>query len=98
MTEYINEKGQILKVSSGISSGEHWMTYRVKNSGSLQRVKSKFLPMRATKQEAQEDLDRYAEERGLPLIEEAIPVEPVEGGHDKDCICHLCLPGNTLEG
>lgn len=68
MAEYIDEKGCLVKVSSGISGGKAWMSCRVKPSGSLQRVKSKKLPERDTEKEAQEDLDRYAGERGWPLV------------------------------
>lgn len=48
MLEYLDDMGKTVKVSSGISGG------------SLQRVKSKLLPERDTKEEAQKDLDRYA--------------------------------------
>lgn len=73
--EYIDDMGKLVKVSSGISGGKVWMTCRVKKSGALQRIKSKLLPERNTQAEAEEDLDRYAEKMGWPLIEEAIPVE-----------------------
>lgn len=73
MREYIDEEAHIVKVSDGISGGKFWMTCRVKPSGALQRVKSKFLPVRIKREEAQADLDVYAEERGWPLIEEGIP-------------------------
>ena len=59
-TEYLDHNGQRIKVSSGISGGKYWITCRVKKSGSLQRVKSKFLPERLTREDAQDDLDRYA--------------------------------------
>lgn len=58
MTEYVDDKGSVVMVSQGI--GEAWMTCRVKKSGSLQRVKSKFLPERESEEEAQRDLDTYA--------------------------------------
>ena len=68
MREYIDEEANIVKVSDGISGGKFWMTCRVKPSGALQRVKSKFLPIRNKREEAQADLDVYAEERGWTLI------------------------------
>ncbi len=70
MTKYIDGNGQILKVSSGISNGETWMTCRVKPSGSLRRVKSKFLPLRGTKEEAQRDLDVHAATYGFKKLSE----------------------------
>ena len=62
MTQYIDDMGKTVKVSSGISHSPHlsWMSFRVKNSVSLQRVKSKHLPIRDTKEEAQVDLNKYA--------------------------------------
>lgn len=72
MAEYIDDNGCVVKVSSGISGGKAWMSCRVKPSGSLQRVKSKRLSERETKEEAQEDLDRYAEDRGWLFAEEGI--------------------------
>lgn len=62
MTEYIDHMGKIVMVSQGI--GELWFTCRVKKSGSLQRIKSKFLPERDTEEEAQLDLDKYALMKG----------------------------------
>ena len=59
-TEYLDHNGRRIKVSCGISGGKNWMTCRVKKSGSLQRMKSKFLPERLTREEAQDDLDSYA--------------------------------------
>ena len=62
MAEYIDDMGKTVMVSQGI--GELWMTCRIKTSGSLQRVKSKFLPERDTEEEAQSDLDQYAKTMG----------------------------------
>lgn len=72
MREYVDDTAHIVKVSAGISGGKFWMACRVKPSGALQRVKSKFLPVRNKREEAQADLDRYAEERGWPLIAEGV--------------------------
>ena len=60
MVQYIDDMGKVIKVSSGISSGKCWMAFRVKKSGALQRIKSKKLPERKTREEAQKDLDVYA--------------------------------------
>lgn len=50
-------------VSTGISGGNpanrKWATYERKPNGSLRRVKSKYLPLRATKEEAEEDLAEW---------------------------------------
>ena len=64
MTEYIDDMGRTVLVSSGISGGKWWMACRVKKSGALQRIKSKKLPERETREEAQADLDAYAAQMG----------------------------------
>lgn len=38
-------------------------------NGTTRRVKSKWLPLRETREEAQGDLDRYAEGRGLSEVQ-----------------------------
>ena len=60
MTNYIDDMGKLVVVSSGISDGKAFMACRVKKSGALQRIKSKFLPIRNKRREAQADLDAYA--------------------------------------
>lgn len=60
--------GRVLYVSPALTNGTTWMTVYSKENGSLKRVKSKWLPLRVTRGEAQADLDRYAEERGIPAI------------------------------
>lgn len=72
MAEYIDDKGRLVVVSSGIGDGNYYMACRRKKSGALQRVKSKFLPIRRKRREAQEDLDRYAEEHGWPVVEDVV--------------------------
>lgn len=64
---YSDFQGRVLYVSPGLTNGSTWMTVYAKPNGSLKRVKSKWLPLRETREEAQADLDRYAEERGLPV-------------------------------
>lgn len=73
-TQYRHSQGWILFVSSGISDGEDWMTVYVKpgkdgryRSGS-HRLKSPALPLRGTREDAQADLDRYAEKKGFVRI------------------------------
>jgi len=50
-------------VSDGISNGLTWGTYRRKRNGSLQRVVTRALPLRLTKQEAERDLAAWLEKR-----------------------------------
>lgn len=64
MANYIDDMGKLVVVSSGISDGNAFMACRVKKSGALQRIKSKFLPIRDKRKEAQEDLDAYAAQMG----------------------------------
>lgn len=58
--KYKDQEGIELFISSGISKGDAWGTFYKKPSGTLKRVKSKYLPMCLFKQDAQADLDRYA--------------------------------------
>jgi ParB/RepB/Spo0J family partition protein len=62
-----SEVGRALFVSDGISQGKSWATYWRKASGSLARLRSPNLPERVTREEAQDDLDTWAEARGLEL-------------------------------
>ncbi len=50
-------------VSDGISNGATWATYRRRRNGSLQRVKSPHLPLRATREQAEHDLAVYLAEQ-----------------------------------
>jgi len=61
--------GRVLYVSPSLTNGTTWMTVYSKENGSLKRVKSKWLPLRVTRGEAQADLDRYAEERGMREVQ-----------------------------
>lgn len=45
-----------LFISDGISDGKLWGTFERKPNGRLRRIKSKFLPMRPTREEAKADL------------------------------------------
>ena len=65
---YSDFQGRVLYISPALTNGSTWMTVYSKENGSLRRVKSKWLPLRETREQAQEDLDRYAEERGLPAV------------------------------
>lgn len=48
-----------LFISDGISDGKQWGTFERKPNGSLRRIKSKYLPMRPTKEKAKADLAAY---------------------------------------
>ncbi len=63
--------GRILFVHDGISSGRHWYTFYRKRSGSLKRFLPKkiLLPGRATKAEAEKDLEFYAVQNNLIKVE-----------------------------
>ena len=59
--QYYDENGALIFASCGISNCSKWMTVRQKTTRSgTHRVKSKNLPIRATRDEAQADLDAYA--------------------------------------
>lgn len=57
--KYVDDKGNIAKVSKGISDSD-WMSCRIKKTGSLERIKSKHLPLQSTEREALQDLTLYA--------------------------------------
>lgn len=69
MTKYKDYDGSIVFVSPGISSGTVWMSVKLKpGKNGTRRVKSKFLPLRESKDLAQIDLDRWANERKLEVV------------------------------
>jgi len=69
MKVYIGKSLAIYKVSDGISNGTWWMTVIIAPFATSQkRVVSKNLPLRNSKEEAQADLDAYAERNGLVAI------------------------------
>lgn len=57
MTEYL--------ISDGMSMGTVWMTCVRRPSGSLRRIKSKYLPLRESKDEAEQDLLFWLWERAF---------------------------------
>ena len=64
---YRDFQDRVLFVSTG---GSVWFTaYQKPGSQGTHRIKSKFLPLRDTRELAQADLDRYAEQR---CMEEAL--------------------------
>ena len=66
---YEDDKGNILRVSSGISQGDSWMTVRsALHSIGSHLVKSKALPVRDDRGKAQEDLDAWAKVKNLREI------------------------------
>ncbi|TEB13390.1 ParB/RepB/Spo0J family partition protein [Pelotomaculum propionicicum] len=61
---YIDESGKEVFASDGIG-GETFGTFWRSPSGGLHRVKSPAMPMVATREEAQKNLDAWAEKKGL---------------------------------
>ncbi len=51
-------------VSQGIGSSGPWMVFERRPSGSLRRICSKALPIRASREEVQEDLRKWLEQKG----------------------------------
>lgn len=56
---YADQDGFLIRVATG-SCERAYATYRIKENGFLQRIKTKELPARGTFNEAQDDLDQYA--------------------------------------
>lgn len=65
---YRDPLGRELFVADGISRGSLWSTYHRSESGTLHRLKSKNLPERTDREQAQADLDRYAAKSRLAAI------------------------------
>jgi len=64
---YLDTKGRILGVSSGISNGAVWLTvYRTPGKSGKHRVVSSALSERKDRNLAQADLDKYAVKKKLP--------------------------------
>jgi hypothetical protein len=61
---FTDENGYRVFVSWAETSLEHWFSVREGNGKGLPRVKTKFLPMRDTFDEAQSDLNKYAKSKG----------------------------------
>lgn len=61
--------GRIAEVTSGISGGEKWMAiWRNAGSKGTHRLRSKDLPVRDKKEEAEKDLAEYANKKGWPIV------------------------------
>ncbi len=60
MIQYLDKKGRLLFVSNGIGQPPTYGTFYRKNpGGGKRRVKSRNLPMRRTKREAEKDFEWY---------------------------------------
>ncbi len=74
MRQSLEDQKHIVLVSAGISGTmgqpQYWAAYRRKPNGSLQRIKTTFLPIRKTREAAQADLDAYADKKGWEAREE----------------------------
>lgn len=64
---YTDQDGFLIKVATG-SCQRAWAAYRVKENGFLQRIKTRELPARVSFEEAQEDLDHYAQRMGWEMV------------------------------
>lgn len=63
--QYFNRQGRIIFVSDGISGSRAWFTCFRKSSGSLKRVVTPALPERWNRDDAQADLDAFAQTHRL---------------------------------
>lgn len=67
---YLDENGREIFVSAGIG-GEEYGTFWRSHTGGLHRVKSPAMPMVSSRNEAQKNLDAWAEGKGLQQVEAA---------------------------
>lgn len=65
MPRYQDEEGREIFVSDGLAAGQYYCSFRRKPNGiSVKRVKTRFLPLRKRREEAQADLNAYAQRKG----------------------------------
>lgn len=65
--KYSDSKGRLIFVSSGLGGDQYMTMYKNPDkwtSAGMHRLKSKELPLRDTKEEAQADLDALAKKKG----------------------------------
>ncbi len=72
MIQYLDKKGRLLFVAEGIlfarpkfKTGKYGTFFRKKNGRGMHRVTSPALPMRNTREEAEQDLSNYVRKHGL---------------------------------
>lgn len=65
--KYIDTKGQEVFISAGLGSNEYG-SFRKSKSGGLHRVKSSMMPMVSFKEEAQKNLDLWANKNKLQSV------------------------------
>lgn len=68
MTAFRDRLGRVLFVHDGLSSDKRWGTFYRRDNGSLRRVCSPYLPMRADRADAEGDLELYATAHRLPEV------------------------------
>lgn len=66
--KYLMADGRELFVTDGFSEGRTWFTAYKAPTGSTRRYKSPALPCRRTREEAQANLDKYAQVKGLQAV------------------------------
>lgn len=64
---YLDKKGRVIFVAQGL--GDKFGTFWQSHAGGLHRVKSPAMPMVTTREEAQANLDAYAQARGLEMVD-----------------------------
>lgn len=67
--KYLDKKGKEIFVSEGLGMKEYG-SFRKSKSGGLHRVKSPMMPMVSSGEEAQENVDLWAEKNGLKPAKE----------------------------
>ena len=68
MIGYQNKHGQVLFVSAGLG-GDNFATYVKKPNGGVRRFRSKLLPVRKEREQAEYDLRKYAKITGMHKVE-----------------------------
>lgn len=64
---YIDKNGKVIFISQGLSANEYG-SFRKSESGGLHRVKSPMMPMVNSREQAQKNLDLWAQKNQLRKI------------------------------
>ena len=65
MIQYLDKKGRLLFVGQGLGENAYGTFYRKKVGGGKHRIKSSYLPIRATREEADADFSKFIKKYGL---------------------------------
>jgi len=69
-SRYLDKNGRVIFVSTGLGGSEFGTFWETAGGFGKHRVKTQAMPMVTSREEAQKNLDAWAEKNGLQLVEE----------------------------